>query len=541
MSKAKKFRQLLASGQLEFLMEAHNGLSARIVEEAGFQGIWASGLSMSAALGVRDNNEASWTQVLEVCEFISDATSIPVLLDGDTGYGNFNNVRRLIKKLEQREIAAVCIEDKLFPKTNSFINSAQQPLADLDEFVGKIKAAKDQQRDADFSVVARLEALIAGWGIDEALKRAHAYHAAGADALLIHSKLTGPNEILAFTTQWNNRCPLIIVPTTYYSTPTRVFEEAGIKIVVWANHNMRSCIKSMQATCKKIFQDRSVCTVEDEIVPVKEVFRLQQANELLDAEERYLPRRSEPISAVVLAATRGEAFQELTYDRPKAMIQVGGRPLLERLASLLRHEDIHNITIIRGFGKDQVLVEGVRYVDNDEFQTTRELYTLDKAIDVIQGELVIALGDIVFRKYILQMLIDAPEDIAIAVDSAWKQRPSFNGGEDFVSVHSSEDSSEDSSVAGRQYWLEQMHPHTDSSRIHGEWIGLMRSSSAGTDAIRKAIIELRSESQYKQLQLYDLFNHLVKSGTKVAVHYIVGNWLDVDNLADLAAAERLRF
>ena len=142
---------------------------------------------------------------------------------------------------------------------------------------------------------------------------------------------------------------------------------------------------------------------------------------------------------------------------------------------------------------------------------------------------------------VLQMLIDAPEDIAIAVDSAWKQRPSFNGGEDFVSVHSSEDSSEDSSVAGRQYWLEQMHPHTDSSRIHGEWIGLMRSSSAGTDAIRKAIIELRSESQYKQLQLYDLFNHLVKSGTKVAVHYIVGNWLDVDNLADLAAAERLRF
>ena len=140
--KAAQFRELLRSGQLEFLMEAHNGLSARIVEEAGFRGIWASGLSISAALGVRDNNEASWTQVLEVVEFMSDATSIPILLDADTGYGNFNNMRRLVRKLEQRGVAAVCIEDKLFPKTNSFINSERQPLADLEEFAGKIKAVK---------------------------------------------------------------------------------------------------------------------------------------------------------------------------------------------------------------------------------------------------------------------------------------------------------------------------------------------------------------------------------------------------------------
>src|SRR5690606_16235553 len=108
-----QFRAMLASPELEFLMEAHNGLSARIVEETGFKGIWASGLSISASLGVRDNNEASWTQVLEVVEFMSDATSVPILLDGDTGFGNFNNLRRLVKKLEQRGVAAVCIEDKL--------------------------------------------------------------------------------------------------------------------------------------------------------------------------------------------------------------------------------------------------------------------------------------------------------------------------------------------------------------------------------------------------------------------------------------------
>jgi phosphoenolpyruvate phosphomutase len=112
---------MLVSDELEFMMEAHNGLSARIVREAGFKGIWASGLAISAQFGVRDNNEASWTQVVDNLEFMADASDLPILLDGDTGYGNFNNVRRLVRKLEQRGIAGVCIEDKIFPKTNSFI------------------------------------------------------------------------------------------------------------------------------------------------------------------------------------------------------------------------------------------------------------------------------------------------------------------------------------------------------------------------------------------------------------------------------------
>ena len=106
------------------------------------------------AFGVRDSNEASWTQVLEVLDFMSDATSIPILVDGDTGYGNFNNLRRLVRKLGQCGIAAVCIEDKQFPKTNSFVGQVQ-PLADIDEFCGKIKAGKDSQLDDDFCLIAR--------------------------------------------------------------------------------------------------------------------------------------------------------------------------------------------------------------------------------------------------------------------------------------------------------------------------------------------------------------------------------------------------
>jgi phosphoenolpyruvate phosphomutase len=290
--KTTQFKRMLHSGQVEFLMEAHNGLSAKIVEEAGFKGIWGSGLSISASLGVRDNNEASWTQVLEVLEFMSDATAIPILLDADTGYGNFNNVRRLVRKLEQRNVAAMCIEDKLFPKTNSFLRGEQQPLADIEEFSGKIRAAKDTQQDPDFCVVARVEALIAGWGLAEALKRAEAYHRAGADAILIHSKLSTPDQVLAFLGEWRDTSPVVIVPTMYYNTPTQVFEEAGVSVIIWANHLLRSSIAAMQRTAAKIYEDRSLQAVEDTIVSVKEIFRLQGDAELEAADRQYLPANS---------------------------------------------------------------------------------------------------------------------------------------------------------------------------------------------------------------------------------------------------------
>src|SRR5512136_2826301 len=265
MNKTTQFKQLLNSDRVEFLMEAHNGLSAMIVEEAGFKGIWGSGLTISASEAVRDSNELSWTQVLDVVEYMSDATTIPIMLDADTGYGNFNNMRRLVRKLEQRDIAAASIEDKIFPKCNSFINREDQSLADVDEFVGKIKAAKDTQQDPDFCVVARTEAFIVGRGLDEALERADAYYRAGADAVLIHSKIATAAQIVAFMSAWHKKCPVVIVPTKYYSTPTKVFEDAGVSMVIWANHLLRSSITAMQQTAARLFQEQTLMGVEKEV------------------------------------------------------------------------------------------------------------------------------------------------------------------------------------------------------------------------------------------------------------------------------------
>ena len=214
-------------------------------------------------------------------DYMNDATDLPILVDGDTGYGDFNTARRFVRKLEQIGIAGVCFEDKIFPKTNSFIEvDGGQPLADIKEFSGKIRACKEYQTNPDFVVVARLEAFIAGKGLDEALKRAIAYHEAGADAILVHSKIDNSKDIRDFMSKWDNRCPIVIVPTKYYKTPTEEFRNLGVSLVIWANHNMRSAIKSMEETSKNIFENQNLMGVEKHITTVSEIFKYTKEDEL---------------------------------------------------------------------------------------------------------------------------------------------------------------------------------------------------------------------------------------------------------------------
>ncbi|MFS0825681.1 phosphoenolpyruvate mutase [Pseudomonas phoenicis] len=287
MKKTTILKSLIQDENTSFLMEAHNALSARIAQESGFKGVWASGLSISASLGLCDRNEASWTQILDIVEFMSDHTTVPILVDGDTGFGNFNNVRRLTKKLCQRGIAGVCLEDKLFPKVNSFISDGND-LTSADEFCGKLRAAKDSQLDEDFVVVARIEALISGLGMDEALIRAYKYYHAGADAILIHSKRKDAREVLEFKSRWKESCPVIIIPTKYSSVETSVYKEAGISTVIWANHSLRASIQAMKRITEQIQKNESVSLIEKDIATLEDIFMLTGEAEARLAEEKYL-------------------------------------------------------------------------------------------------------------------------------------------------------------------------------------------------------------------------------------------------------------
>ena len=536
-SKAARLRALLQAPALSFIMEAHNGLSGKIVEEAGFEGIWASGLSMSAALGVRDNNEASWTQVLEMLEFMADATSIPILVDGDTGYGNFNNVRRLVRKLCQRGIAGVCIEDKLFPKTNSFIGE-NQPLADVDEFCGRIKAGKDSQSDDDFQIVARVEALIAGWGMEEALRRAEAYHDAGADAVLIHSKKATADEITGFCEAWGGRAPVVIVPTMYHRTPTQTFRDAGVSMVIWANHNMRAAVSAMRQVSTAIRESESLVAVEEEITPVREVFALTGQAELAAAEARYLAAGGGP-RAILLAASRGAKLGPLTEQRPKCMLDVRGEPLLQRLVRTINESGLRDVTVVRGYRKEAIALAGIETVDNDRYGETGEAASLACARDRLDGPCLVSYGDILFRRHVLEGLLAAEGDIVTVVDARRRTDPSRAPDRPVDWVRCSRPFTgsylDDDRVILEAIWNDE----TGADDAHGEFIGLTRLSEEGAALVRGALDAMSEDGTLDTADLPALFTRLIAQGAAIDVLYITGHWLDVDDAFDLASLRNL--
>lgn len=533
MKKTTQLRNMLNSAQTEFILEAHNGLSARIVEEAGFKGIWGSGLALSAQHAVRDNNELSWTQVVEQLEFMTDVTRIPILLDGDTGYGDFNNMRRLVRKLGQIGVAGVCIEDKLFPKTNSFIQGEAQPLEDIQTFCGKIQAGKDSQTDDDFSIVARVEAFIAGWGLAEALKRAEAYRAAGADAILIHSKRSQPDEVLEFAREWANRSPLVIVPTKYYATPTEVFEQVGISLVIWANHMIRTCISAMQATAANIHDTRSLVESEGRIATVAEIFRLQGADELLEAEKLYTRGGSHPVSAVVLAASRGQGMDALTQERPKVMLPVAGVPVLRLQVDKFKTQGINDISVVAGYRHDAIDVQGAEILVNEAWETTGELASLVCAIDKFSDDTVIIYGDLLFRSYLLHNLLDWDAELLVVVDSSPLDK--VKGKVHDVAWCSAPDNR---AMYQQKVTLERVFAGRDDTgrSPDGRWIGMLRMAGQGAEYLRSALASLQQREDFDRLGLPDLLNQLVADGHAPQVQYINGHWMDINDLDDLERA-----
>ena len=279
----ERFRNLLRSPKTAVFGGAHDALSARLVEQAGFDGVWASSFGIAlASQCAPDIDLLTLTETLDIVRNISSVVNIPVMVDGNSGYGNHNNVMRAVRDCENVGAAALCIEDNSFPKRCSLYNSEQRELVSVEEMTIKIRAAKRAQRDPNFTVVARVESLIAGRGLDDAFERAHAYRDAGADALLIHAKSFSP--LKEFSSNWNNDCPLVIVPTLFDQVCLTDLQECGFRVVIYANHAVRAAIQAMRDTLQLIRSTGSIATVSDRITPLEEVYRLVRLEELEELE-----------------------------------------------------------------------------------------------------------------------------------------------------------------------------------------------------------------------------------------------------------------
>ncbi len=398
MNKAQKLRGLFKKRGVITLVGAHDGLGAKLVELNGFDGVWASGFEISASHAVPDANILTMTQYLESASTMNDAVSIPVVADCDTGYGNSNNVMHMVRKYETAGIAAVTIEDKRFPKVNSYIPGRQE-LAPIAEFVGKILAAKNAQQTKDFMVIARVEALIAGWGQEEALRRAHAYVEAGADAIIIHSKASTPGEITAFAQAWDSSTPLVIIPTTYPMLTLEEINRLGIKMVIYANQGLRAAIKAVNEVLSEIAREGRADIISDRIVSMDSVFELQGMTRMKGQEQVYLRSGEEPIKVIIPAAGaphNQESIEPLLQDVPLAMLDINGKTLLQRNVETLNKALLYDISVVTGYKKGSFDVNGITYFHNPKYNSEHILSSIMCAEEKMDGKTIVIYSDILF-------------------------------------------------------------------------------------------------------------------------------------------------
>jgi phosphonopyruvate hydrolase len=289
MTAAQTLRAALSGGKLFTAMAAHNPLSAKLAERAGFDGIWGSGFELAASYAVPDANILSMGTHLEMIRAIAATVSVPVIADIDTGFGNAVNVHYIVPQYEAAGAAAIVMEDKTFPKDTSLRAGGRQELVRIEEFQGKVAAAVAARRNKDFVVVARVEALIAGLGPDEALQRAEAYVQAGADAILIHSKQRAPDEILSFVRAWPGHAPLVLVPTAYPQlTEADIAALGKVGIVIYGNHAIRAAVGAMEKVFAQIRRDGGIRQVDAELPSVRHIMDLQGDDRMRDVEARFL-------------------------------------------------------------------------------------------------------------------------------------------------------------------------------------------------------------------------------------------------------------
>jgi phosphoenolpyruvate phosphomutase len=551
-----ELRRLLAAKQFVRIIEAHSGLSAMVGEGAAlhtddglltYDGLWESSLTDSAVKGWPDIELLSVDSRLHTIDEILQVTTKPLIVDGDTGKSP-TEFQYLVRRLERLGVSAVIVEDKVYPKRNSLDPTAKQTLEDPTVFAQKLERGKGAAIDSDFMIISRIESLIAGTGLDDALGRAKAYVLAGVDGVMIHSQKSDPTEILAFAEAYGPLCerlgrrpPLICVPTTYNLITDQALADHGFNIIIHANHLLRASYKAMQEAARAILETDRSFEADAFCAPTSEIFSVVGFEHIKEQDRR--DSRADRLSIIIPAAGKDRVFPET----PKSLIKVAGRPVLDYQIESIRKAGLTNnqIVVVRGHEAGQFTRNDILYAENERYLDTRSLHSLFCAEDAMAEGFLLVYSDLLFNDELVRKLVNSEGDIVLLLDRSYQyHRHGVDKNLDLVA------SAERGSLGRRLRPMSLV----DIARIgkgipqgiaEYEFVGMAHVSERGAEVLRKVYTDTKSAAlspfheapTFEQAQITDLFQEVIARGFQVRGLEVHMGWIEVHNRRDVRSAE----
>ena len=559
-----KLKILLEKGQTIRVLEAHNGLSGIIANNIQVKGdvegkslvrefdaLWESSLTDSASKGHPDIEVITFDSRLHTINEILSVTNKPMIVDGDTG-GDVNAFEYTVSKLERVGVSAIIIEDKIFPKRNSLEAGAQQNLEDPEVFAQKIRRGKQIQNTSEFMIIARLESLIAGKPMEDAVRRAKIYLQAGVDGIMIHSKSKSADEILEFAKRYkliskelNINKILVCVPTTYNQITENELSNAGFQIIIYANHLLRSAYKAMTETAKTILRDQRSLEADPLCSTVREIFKTVGFLDVKEKDQENEQTKNVPV--IIPAAGEDSVLREILNGKPKAMLEICGKTLLEHQIHALNNNNLKDITVIAGYGREQMRANGINILENPDFKNGSVLNSLFIGKEKMINGFIMLYADILMKDEIIKNLMNRREDIILVADNSTQYHATQEGNilDFIIGKHQNKRVRREIRFASENVVAKignKINPETASH----EFIGLAKFSKTGAEQLIETYNDVLNNYQgqfqesedISQLNLTDLIQEMIDRGFTVNYMEIHKGWLEIHNTEHIALAEK---
>lgn len=540
------------------IIEVHNGLSALIGEKAQikqkdksieFDGFWESSLTDTASKGMPDAEIVGSESRIHTIDEICNVTTKPIIVDGDTG-GAPSQFEFLVKKLERLGVSAVIIEDKVFPKRNSLDASAKQTLEEPEKFAEKIQRGNDVKISEDFLIIARIESLIAGVGLEDAVKRAEIYINVGVDGIMIHSKEESPDDILAFAAEYEKLCKrlgrrpiLVAVPTTYNLITDQELADHGFNIIIHANHLLRSAHKAMKKTAEVILLNDRNFEAEPICSSVKKIFEEVDFEWIKSQDKKY--SKEQKISVIIPAASKDPNFE----DTPKALIDVCGKTVLQRQLETIRKIGLRNVSVVRGYKGKMIDYDNVKYYDNNDFDRKHSLHSLFCARESMDKGFILLYSDILFNEEVFRSLIQQEGDIVLLVDNSYRyHKHDIDKKLDLIVSKSKQFSHYRTLQPITKIEVAKIGKKIDKDDADFEFIGIAYFSEKGAEILKKVYDDCRRRNtgnnfheteSFNQAGVTDIIQEVIDRGFTVNALKVYKGWIEIHNKKDKEVAEKM--